>query len=217
MTPFEIRCNPIDTRYNIDSRETAKDIVDMATNGKEEIFYQFPYEYIRMAIQFLRTHENGKYATIPHAIELINHPWEKIKPLVWPTLNNTDIIKRSILSDWAVETFPEQLKGQFAHTYITMKRIQDPITYWILSGNDWQETDYQNRPIPMINHPDNLREDKPWISMIPMRLYQRLHGQWKKMNITRCKNPQFTEEERKIAEDNFHKIKNDIKELVNNN
>lgn len=210
MTPYDIRNNPIDARYDIDIMKTAINILELQERliGGNSVFEK---EYLRILIKFLRKYENGKFATIPHMIEMLTYPWQQIKAII-----------RYIepYHPFAIITYDESVETanimdlHIASTKIHLSRLADPLTYWTLSGNDWSETDSEDRPIPKINHPDDVRDTRWWLSIIPMRLYANIHGQWDIMKITRCDEKQLSQEQEKQIMDNYKKICSEVVTIV---
>lgn len=211
MTPYDIRNNPIDARYDIDITKTAIDIIEL--QGRLIGGYsEFEKEYLRILIKFLRKYENGKFATIPHMIELLTYPWQQIKAII-RYIEQYHPYAIIIMPDESVE-MANVMDGHIASTKIHLSRLADPLTYWTLSGNDWSETDSEDRPIPKINHPDDVRDTRWWLSIIPMRLYANIHGQWDIMKITRCDEKQLSQKQEKQIMDNYKKICSEVETIV---
>ena len=214
MTPYDIRNNPIDARYDIDIKKTAIDILELQgklTGNYHGLYHQFEKEYLRILIKFLRKYENGKFATIPHMVEMLTYPWQQMKAIIrYIEPYNPYAI---IMPDESVE-MANVMDGHIASAKIFLSHLADPLTYWTLSGNDWSETDYEDRPIPKINHPDDVRDTRWWLSIIPMKLYANIHGQWDIMKITRCDEKQLSQEQEKQIMDNYKKICSEVETLV---
>src|SRR5205814_2023035 len=83
------RCNPLapETMLDItDATESACSIL-LGLNrswitDQGDFFVESPINFLTAIIWFLKKYENGKFCTLPHAIELMQVPYEKLFPVI---------------------------------------------------------------------------------------------------------------------------------------
>ncbi len=145
------RCNPINpvTLPNLSSAiDAAKSLLlsmnKTWSNRQGEFFVDSPINLLAAVIGFLRRYEGGIYCTIPHCIELIHQPYDKLF-----TVLQTDIEIATLINPFA-QAFAdgelETLNSQMASVKIPLGRIASPELYYILSGDDFSLH---------LNHPDH--------------------------------------------------------------
>jgi hypothetical protein len=86
-------------------------------------------------IWFLRRYENGKYCTLPHAIELMQAEYDDLLPVL-NTVPEIEVFVNPFITAFRNDAM-EQLEGQVASAKIGMARLASPQLYWVLSGNDF--------------------------------------------------------------------------------
>ncbi|MDP4256304.1 MAG: YWFCY domain-containing protein [Bacteroidota bacterium] len=148
------RCNAIDPR-NLDSMTAALDVSRTLllsmnrtwVNRQGDFWVESPMNFLASIIWFLRKVEDGRYCTLPHAIEIANAPYEQLfavlgtQPEVEGALNQF----RQALDS---KNF-ELLDSQAASVRTPLARLASPDFYYILSGNDVQ-LDINNPAAPAI-------------------------------------------------------------------
>lgn len=99
-----------------------------------DFFVESPINFLGMIIWYLRKHDNGKYCTLPHAIEMAQYPYDRL----FAVLGGLDEIK-SLLEPFAQayrnKTF-EVLDSQISSARIPLARLASPNLYYVLTGND---------------------------------------------------------------------------------
>lgn len=136
------RCNPLDPQamHDItDAIESARTIL-LGLNSQwirkqGDFFVESPINFVTAVIWFLRRYENGKFCTLPHAIELMQTEYDDLLPVL-----NTDpeieVLVNPFITAYQNDAM-EQLEGQVASAKIGMARLASPQLYWVLSGNDF--------------------------------------------------------------------------------
>ena len=156
------RCNPLhpDLLMDItDATESAKTILlNLNRNWvlkQGEFFVESPINFFTAVIWYLRLYEDGKYCTLPHAIEFLSREYDEIFPILSGNPQVATLIKpfASAYKNGAID----QLEGQIASARIPLSRLASPSLYWILSGNDFT-LDLNNPAEPKVlclgNNPD---------------------------------------------------------------
>lgn len=159
------RCNPIEPKSMVDvtdATESARTIM-LGLNREwikkqGDFFVESPINFLTGVIWFLKKYEDGKYCTLPHAIELIMTDY----PYLFAVLNSEPEIESLInpfLSAWKNEAW-DQLEGQIGSAKINLARLVSPKLYYVLSGNDFT-LDINNPDAPKIvclgNNPQKLQ------------------------------------------------------------
>ena len=136
------RCNPLNPgqlRDLMDAIEAAKSIL-LAINRtwaakQGDFFVESPIHLLAAVIWFLRRYEQGRFCTLPHAIELLQLESESLL-----TVLNTEPEIAALMSpfldayrDDVMETFV----GQVASVKVPLGRLSSPQLYYILTGNDF--------------------------------------------------------------------------------
>jgi hypothetical protein len=141
-----------------------------------DFFVASPINFLTAVIWFLRKYEEGKYCTLPHAIELMKVEYEQL----FPVLNSESEIE--VLINPFITAFQndamEQLEGQVASAKIGMARLSSPRLYWVLSGNDFT-LDINNPKEPKIvcmgNNPDKQQVYGAVLSLYVSRLIRQVN------------------------------------------
>lgn len=147
---YSMRCNPIHPRYINDPADTSEiaDIIMRNVNPqsieREDFFSMSAKVYIDALIFFLRKHQDGRFCTFPHLIELMGRNYKA----VFKMLQKYDDIrvKMTPFQNALKGNAQEQLQGQIASAQIPLMRFASPALYWVLSGDDFSLN---------LNDPDN--------------------------------------------------------------
>ncbi len=136
------RCNPLDPQamHDItDATESARTIL-LGLNREwikkqGDFFVESPINFVTAIIWFLRKYDNGKYCTLPHAIELMQADYDDLLPVL-NTEPEIEVLVNPFITAYQNDAM-EQLEGQVASAKIGMARLASPQLYWVLSGNDF--------------------------------------------------------------------------------
>ncbi len=136
------RCNPLDpaTMEDItDATESSRTIM-LGLNRdwikkQGDFFVESPINFVTAIIWFLRKHDDGKYCTLPHVIELMQLDYPTLFKLL-RTEPEIEVLINPFESAFRNEAM-EQLEGQIASAKIGMARLASPQLYYVLSGNDF--------------------------------------------------------------------------------
>jgi hypothetical protein len=136
------RCNPLDpaTMEDItDATESSRTIM-LGLNRdwikrQGDFFVESPINFVTAIIWFLRKHDEGRYCTLPHVIELMQFDYHKLFKVL-RTEREIDVLINPFESAYRNEAM-EQLEGQVASAKIGMARLSSPQLYYVLSGNDF--------------------------------------------------------------------------------
>ncbi len=136
------RCNPLDpmAMHDItDATESARTIL-LGLNREwikkqGDFFVESPINFVTAIIWFLRSYENGKYCTLPHAIELMQADYDELLPLL-NSVPEIEVLVNPFITAFQNDAM-DQLEGQVASAKIGMARLASPQLYWVLSGNDF--------------------------------------------------------------------------------
>ena len=136
-----------------------------------EFFVESPINLLAAVIWFLKKFDGGKYCTLPHAIELLQLPYDKL----FTVLNYEPEIETLVnpFSNAYLNDVMETVDNQLASVKIPLGRLSSPSLYYILSGNDFT-LDINNPKEPKIfclgNDPLKADALAPVISLICDRL-----------------------------------------------
>ena len=148
------RCNPLD-------QERMDDITDAMESARTfmlglnrewikkqgDFFVESPINFVTALIWFLKKYEDGRYCTLPHAIELAQVEYKYLFALL-KTEPEIEVLINPFISAWQNEAH-DQLEGQIASAKISMARLVSPSLYYVLSGNDFS-LDLNNPDSPKI-------------------------------------------------------------------
>jgi hypothetical protein len=148
------RCNPLDP----DRMEDITDAMESARTfmlglnrewikKQGDFFVESPINFVTALFWFLKKYEEGKYCTLPHAIELAQVDYEKLFALLQKE-PEIEVLINPFISAWKNEAY-DQLEGQIASAKISMARLVSPALYYVLSGNDFS-LDLNNPDEPKI-------------------------------------------------------------------
>jgi hypothetical protein len=140
-------------------------------NRQGEFFVESPINLLAAVIWFLKKFQNGKYCTLPHAIELLQLDYDKLFTVLNSESEIQTLINPFIKS--YLDDNMETIDSQMASVKIPLGRLSSPMLYYILSGNDFT-LDINNPKEPKIfclgNDPVKADALAPVISLIVDRL-----------------------------------------------
>jgi len=156
------RCNPINARFMTDISDAYESAYTIMLNLNKtwitkqgDFFVESPIILLASIIWYLKIYNEGKYCTFPHAIELLNKPYEDIFTILtsYPELEN---YLSPFMDAWKSNA-QDQLQGQIASAKIPLSRMISPQLYWVMSGDDFT-LDINNPNEPKVlcvgNNPD---------------------------------------------------------------
>ncbi len=159
------RCNPLDPQSMddiTDATEASRTIM-LGLNREwikkqGDFFVESPINFLTAIIWYLRKHQNGKYCTLPHVIELMQIDYDRLFAVL---LEEPEI---RVLINPFISAYNNnakaQLEGQIASAKIGLARLSSPQLYYVLSGNDFT-LDVNNPKEPKIvcmgNNPQKLQ------------------------------------------------------------
>jgi len=176
------RCNPLEP-------STMKDITDATESARTillglnmewikktgDFFVESPINFLTAVIWFLRKYKDGKYCTLPHAIELINVDYNELFPII-STEPECETLLNPFISAYMNRAM-EQLEGQVASAKIALARLASPLLYYVLSGSDFT-LDINNPKEPKIvvlaNNPEKTQTYGAVISLYLNRAFRIL-------------------------------------------
>ncbi|WP_316832988.1 conjugal transfer protein MobC [Pedobacter aquatilis] len=158
------RCNPL-------SPESMEDITDASEASRTilmglnkdwlkkqgDFFVESPINFLTAVIWFLAKYENGRYCTLPHAIELIGLGYKELFALLEKQVEVKVLINPFVSA--MRNNAQAQLEGQIASAKIGLARLSSPQLYYVLSGDDFS-LDINNPNAPKIvcmgNNPQKI-------------------------------------------------------------
>jgi len=114
---------------------------------RKDFFTSSAVNLVAATIWFLRSHENGKYCTIPHVILFLGLPDDVLFRLLQQQIDIKPLL--TPFADALSKKAYEQLAGQTASARIPLSRLATKELFWILNGNDI-ELDINNREHPAL-------------------------------------------------------------------
>jgi hypothetical protein len=148
------RCNPLDpSGMNdiTDAVESARTIMLGLNRSwikrQGEFFVESPINFLTSVIWFLRKYHDGEYCTLPHVIELMLIPYDKLFPVLKKE-PEIEAYLNPFVSAFENKSL-EQLQGQIDAARIGIARLSSPALYYVLSGNDFT-LDINNPDAPKI-------------------------------------------------------------------
>ena len=156
------RCNPLSPAFMTDISDAYEASYTIMLNlnrswilKQGDFFVESPIILLASIIWFLKIYENGKYCTLPHAIELLNKKYADVFTILtsYPELEN---YLSAFMDAWQGGA-QDQLQGQIASAKIPLSRMISPQLYWVMTGDDFS-LDINNPQEPKIlcvgNNPD---------------------------------------------------------------
>lgn len=156
------RCNPLAPNLMSDITDAyeASYVIMLNLNRswiqkQGDFFVESPIVLLAAIIWFLKIYDGGKYCTFPHAIELLNKPYEELFTVLMAHEELENYLS-PFVDAWKGGA-AEQLMGQIASAKIPLSRMISPQLYWAMTGNDFT-LDINNSEDPKIlcvgNNPD---------------------------------------------------------------
>lgn len=136
------RCNVLypDSLLDItDATESSRTIM-LALNREwikkaGDFFVESPINFTTAIFWYLKKYKQGRFCTLPHAIELAQIPYNDLFTVlsVEPEI---EVLINPFISAFMNKAM-EQLEGQIASAKIGLARLSSPSLYYVLSGNDF--------------------------------------------------------------------------------
>lgn len=181
------RCNPLlpETMEDITDAAEASRTILMGLNRdwlkkQGDFFVESPINFLTAVIWFLARYENGKYCTLPHAIELMQLGYRELFAL----LEKEEEVK--VLINPFVSAMRNnaqaQLEGQIASAKIGLARLASPQLYYVLSGDDFN-LDINNPEEPKLvcmgNNPQKIETYGAVLSLYVNRMLKLINKKGK--------------------------------------
>jgi hypothetical protein len=148
------RCNPLEPTSMTDITDAMESSRTFMLGLNREwikkqgdFFVESPINFVTALIWFLKKYQDGKYCTLPHAIELAQVDYQYLFALL-KMEPEIEVLINPFISAWQNEAY-DQLEGQVASAKISMARLVSPALYYVLSGNDFN-LDLNNPDDPKI-------------------------------------------------------------------
>lgn len=172
------RCNPLNPlgMTDITDASEASRTIMLGLNREwlkkqGDFFVESAISFVTALIWFLRKYQDGRYCTLPHAVELMMVDYKQLftvlveEPEIQALLN-------PFISAWEKEEWG-QLEGQIGSAKISVARLVSPKLYYVLSGNDFT-LDINDPDAPKIvcmgNNPQKLATYGAVISLYVNRI-----------------------------------------------
>jgi hypothetical protein len=136
------RCNPLDPASMLDisdATESARTIL-LALNREwiqkqGDFFIESAIGFVTASMWFLRKYQDGKYCTLPHLIELIQHDYAKLFSVL-RSFPEIETLINPFVSAFLNDNM-ETLDSQVASARIALSGLASPQLYYVLSGNEF--------------------------------------------------------------------------------
>jgi hypothetical protein len=176
------RCNPIEPSTMIDITDAAESARTMLLGlnmqwiqRTGDFFVESPINFFTAILWYLKKYKDGKFCTIPHAIELMMLDYKDLFPIV-STVSEVAPLLNPFISAY-VNRAMEQLEGQVASAKIALARLSSPLLYYVLTGSDFS-LDLNNPEDPkmvvLANNPEKTQIYGAVISLYLNRLFRIL-------------------------------------------
>ena len=148
------RCNPLAPEWMespIDAFESSRTVLYNLNREwirqQGEFFSESAVSFFAAVIWFLKKYKDGRFCTLPHAIELLQIDYDDLFAIMEQEKDVANIINPFINAH--KRGAREQLEGQLGSLKIAISKIISPEIYWICSGNDFS-LDINNPDFPKI-------------------------------------------------------------------
>jgi hypothetical protein len=136
------RCNPlmVDSLQDVtDAAEAARTIL-LGLNPEwiekqGDFWVESPINFLTAVIWFLRKYENGRYCTLPHAVELVQVSYDKLFSILRAE-PEVEVLISPFVKAYQNDAV-QQLEGQIAGATVSLGKLSSPNLYYVLSGNDF--------------------------------------------------------------------------------
>ncbi len=179
---YSLRANPTHPSYiqdQADCAEIAELImlnINKVAREKNDFFTESSKALLDGVFWYLRTHEDGRYCTFPHAIEFLNQDYKKVIAML---VSDPDVkTKISSFADAFEAGANDQLQGMIASTRIPLSKFTSRNLYWVMTGDDFNLdiNDPENPKILCIgNNPDREIIYGTCISLYTSRMFKRIN------------------------------------------
>jgi len=136
------RCNPLDPELMLDitdATESARTIMFGLNREwirkQGDFWVESPIIFLTGIIWFLKKFNDGQYCTLPHVIELMQVPYDKLFSIL-QLEPEVRVFLNPFITAYLNDAM-EQLEGQIAGAKIAMARLSSPQLYYIMTGNDF--------------------------------------------------------------------------------
>ena len=177
-----LRANPTHPSYIMDQADCAEIAelimlnINKVAREKNDFFTESSKALLDGTFWYLRTHEDGRYCTFPHAIEFLNQDYRKVIAML---VSDPDVkTKISSFADAFEAGANDQLQGMIASTRIPLSKFTSRNLYWILTGDDFNLdiNDPENPKILCIgNNPDREIIYGTCIALYTSRMFKRIN------------------------------------------
>jgi len=148
------RCNPLAPELMespIDAFESSRTVLYNLNREwikkQGEFFSESAVSFFAAVIWFLKRHKDGRYCTLPHAIELLQLDYNDLFEVLGTEQDVVNIINPFISAHQ--RGAHDQLEGQLGSLKIAISKITSREIYWICSGNDFS-LDINNPRAPKV-------------------------------------------------------------------
>jgi hypothetical protein len=148
------RCNPLAPEWMespIDAFESSRTVLYNLNREwirkQGEFFSESAVSFFAAVIWFLKKYKDGRFCTLPHAIELLQMDYDDLFAIMEQEKDVANIINPFINAH--KRGAREQLEGQLGSLKIAISKIISPEIYWICSGDDFS-LDINNAESPKI-------------------------------------------------------------------
>lgn len=131
------------------------EFIEEPTVTKSNSYRDINGETKKVIVYKIKKKLRGAFCSLPHAMELINIPYEKLFPILTSYEELANYLS-PFMNAWKGGA-QDQLQGQIASAQIPITRMISPELYWVMSGNDFS-LDINNPDEPKVlcvgNNPD---------------------------------------------------------------
>lgn len=135
------RCNPLHPSGMTDISDAAEASRTIMLGLNREwirrqgdFFVESSINFLTAIIWYLRKFKEGRFCTLPHAIELMQYDYDILFRVLGQE-RDVKVLINPFISAKNHEAF-DQLEGQVASAKISLGRLASPALYYVLSGND---------------------------------------------------------------------------------
>ena len=177
-----LRANPTHPIY-IESQADCAEIAELimlninkVAREKNDFFTESSKALLDGTFWYLRTHEDGKYCTFPHAIEFLNQDYRKVIAML---VSDPDVkTKISSFADAFEAGANDQLQGMIASTRIPLGKFTSRNLYWVMTGDDFNLAinDPEHPKVLCIgNNPDREMIYGTCIALYTSRMFKQIN------------------------------------------
>ena len=179
-----LRANPTHPSYIMDQADCAEIAelimlnINKVAREKNDFFTESSKSLLDGVFWYLRTHENGRYCTFPHAIEFLNQDYRKVIAML---VSDPDVkTKISSFADAFEAGANDQLQGMIASTRIPLGKFTSRNLYWVMTGDDFNLAinDPEHPKVLCIgNNPDRELIYGTCIALYTSRMFKQINHQ----------------------------------------